>query len=305
MSVLVVGSMAYDSVETADRTVEHALGGSATFFSMASSLFAPTEVVAVVGDDFDSKDFERLRRRGVGLSGVERLAGRTFRWGGRYSRYFETRETLFTELNVFERFDPDIPAALRNPDILFLANIHPRLQLNVLDQVEPPRFVALDTMNFWISAELDDLKAVLGRVDLLMLNDEEAFQLSGIGNLRLAAERILQMGPRWLVIKRGEHGAWLFDGDVVSLVPAVPLRKVVDPTGAGDSFAGGFAGYLHTCEAIDREALLGGLVAGTLCASYGVQGFSVDRLEQIDRADLRERHAELQAFLGGLHCTNL
>lgn len=305
MSVLVIGSMAYDSVETAAGKAERALGGSATFFSIASSLFSPTSIVAVVGEDFKSSDLDRLRAKGVGLDGVSTLPGRTFRWGGRYSRYFETRETLFTELNVFERFDPVVPANLRDPKLLFLANIHPALQLKVLDQVEKPRFVALDTMNFWIAGERQQLDEVLKRVDLLMINDEEAFELSGVGNLLVAAERILQMGPRALVIKRGEHGACLIDKDGITVVPAVPLGDVSDPTGAGDTFAGGFSGYLAACEDLNRDAIVAAIVAGTVCASFAVQSFSIDRLESVSREDLRSRHALLTAACADLSCAGL
>ena len=305
MSVLVIGSMAYDSVQTASGKVDRALGGSATFFSVASSLFSRTDIVAVIGEDFEPGDLDRLRARGVGLDGVTTLPGRTFRWGGRYSKYFETRETLFTELNVFDRFDPEVPGNLQTPDVLFLANIHPSLQLKVLDQVERPKLVAMDTMNFWIAGERADLDAVLRRVDLLMVNDEEAFELSGVGNLLLAADRILDMGPKAVVIKRGEHGAWLFDHDGVTLIPAVPLSEVTDPTGAGDSFAGGFSGYIAACQTIDRAAMVEALVAGTLCASFAVQGFSIDRLERVDRDDLRARHGEMLKATDALTCAGL
>lgn len=305
MSVLVIGSMAYDSVETSAGKVDRALGGSATFFSIASSLFSRTEIVAVIGDDFADKDLERLRTKNVGLSGVEQVAGQTFRWGGRYSEHFETRETLFTELNVFSDFDPIVPESLRKPDVLFLANIHPSLQIKVLDQVERPRLVAMDTMNFWIAGERELLETALRRIDLLMINDEEAFELSGIGNLMLAAQQILTMGPKALVIKRGEHGSWLFDADGVTLIPAVPLAEVIDPTGAGDSFAGGFAGYLAAAPDADRTTLTEAMVAGTLCASFAVQGFSVDRLESIDRADLVARHEQLRAVSSNLGCSRL
>ena len=305
MRVLVIGSLAHDSGETATGKVDRALGGSATFFSVASSLFSRTEIVAVIGEDFGQDDLGRLRAKNIGLTGVEQVPGKTFRWGGRYSKYFEHRETLFTELNVFTDFDPVVPEALRKPDVLFLANIHPSLQLKVLDQVERPRLVAMDTMNFWISGERELLESVLQRVDLLMINDEEAFELSGIGNLVLAAQRILEMGPKALVIKRGEHGSWLFDGEGVTLIPAVPLAEVIDPTGAGDSFAGGFAGYLAAAQTTDRTAMTEALVAGTLCASFAVQGFSIDRLERVDRADLRTRHQQMLASCSTLDCSRL
>ncbi|HAN31235.1 MAG TPA: sugar kinase [Myxococcales bacterium] len=300
MKVLVVGSMAYDSVETWAGKVEHALGGSATFFSLSSSLFASTEVVAVIGDDFRATDLDRLQVKGVGLDGVQQVAGKTFRWGGRYSRYFETRETLFTELNVFSDFKPQIPEHLKNSEVVFLANIHPALQLEVLNQVTAPKFVALDTMNFWIEGALDDLKAVLTKVDLLMVNDEEAFALSGVGNLVEAAEKIVQMGPKAVVIKRGEHGAWLFAEGAPTVVPAVALRRVVDPTGAGDTFAGGFIGYLARAGSFDQTCLEQAMVSGTLAASYCVEDFSVDRLEQVTLDDLRTRHAQLAATVTDL-----
>ena len=301
MRLLVVGSMAYDSVETWAGKRDRALGGSATYFSMASSLFAQTDVVAVVGDDFAASDLDRLAARGVGLAGVEHATGETFRWGGRYSRYFETRETLFTELNVFSSFRPRIPENLRDADVVFLANIHPRLQLEVLDAMRAPKFVALDTMNFWINGERDHLAAVLRRVDLLLLNDEEAFALSGSGNMIQAAAAISAMGPRAVVIKRGEHGAWVFVDGHASLVPAVPLPEVTDPTGAGDSFAGGFMGWLASQGTFDAATMSQAMVVGTLVASFTVEGFSVDGLERVGRNELAQRHARLRAAVGELH----
>ena len=294
MRLLVVGSVAYDSVETAYGKVDRALGGSATFFSMASALLAPTHVVAVVGADFRSTDFDRLKARGVDTSGIEVVAsGETFRWGGVYSKHFETRETLFTELNVFSDFKPVIPQQHRSAELVFLANIHPALQNDVLDQIEKPRFVALDTMNFWISGERDRLISVLSRIDALFLNDEEAYALSGVGNLLLAARAIQAMGPQTVIIKRGEHGAVLFHGDAVKHTPALLLDSVRDPTGAGDTFAGGFMGYLATQPAITVQALEGAMVMGTLAASVAVEDFSVDALERADLATILARQATL------------
>ncbi len=300
MNLIVVGSMAYDSVETPAGKVDRALGGSATFFSMASSLLAPTAVIAVVGEDFDEADLERLRARGIDVQGVSRVAGRTFRWGGRYSRYFETRESLFTELNVFADFKPVIPASQRATPIVFLANIHPTLQRDVLDQMDAPRFVALDTMNFWIGGALAELREVLKRVDLLFINDEEAFELSGVGMLAGAAAEILKMGPRWLVIKRGEHGAFLFGEGVARYVPAVLLERIVDPTGAGDTFAGGFLGWLAHKERFDQAALEEAMVAGTLVASHCCEGFSVDAVEALDVEAIRVRQRRLAAQIADL-----
>ncbi|MSQ83992.1 MAG: sugar kinase [Myxococcales bacterium] len=293
MKLLVVGSVAYDSVETANGKVDRALGGSATFFAMASSLFAKTQIVAVVGDDFRPSDLQRLRDRDVDTTGIEQVPGQTFRWGGVYSRHFETRTTLFTELNVFANFKPKIGAVGAAADCVFLANIHPELQLSVLEQCHQPRFVALDTMNFWISGERPALERVLQRVDCVFVNDEEAYALSGVGNLALAAARIHAMGPQTVIIKRGEHGAALFHGGRAQILPAVILDSVIDPTGAGDSFAGGFMGYVAAQPRVDLKTLQAAMVIGTLTASYTVQGFSVDRLETLTLQDLAVRHEHL------------
>ncbi len=294
MRLLVVGSVAYDSVETAYGKVDRALGGSATFFAMASSLLAPTHVVAVVGEDFRPSDMERLNQRGVDTSGIEIVPGETFRWGGIYSKHFETRTTLFTELNVFSDFSPRVPQKHRSAELVFLANIHPALQYQVLDQVDKPKFVALDTMNFWISGEREALVKVLGRIDALFLNDEEAYALSGIGNLLLAAREIQKMGPKTVVIKRGEHGAVLFHGDTIRHTPALLLDTVRDPTGAGDTFAGGFMGYLATQPEINVAALEGAMVMGTLAASVSVEDFSVDALERADLKSILTRQKALR-----------
>ena len=298
MKVLVVGSMAYDSVATASASVERALGGSATFFSIGASLFAPTAIVAVIGEDFDPADLARLRSHGVDLQGVQQVPGQTFRWGGRYSQFFETRQTLFTELNVFSDFQPVVPPSLADAEVVFLANIHPALQSSVLDQVTSPSFVAMDTMNFWIDSARAELDAVLPRVDLLFINDEEAFSLSACGDVITAARRIRAMGPKTVVIKRGEHGAWLFTDEGAWLTPAVPLDDVVDPTGAGDSFAGGFMGFVARAGRFDGATLQKAMVAGTLVASCCCQGFSVDQLETINLPALAERRNRLAAVIG-------
>lgn len=294
MRLLVVGSVAYDSVETAYGKVDRALGGSATFFSMASALLAPTHVVAVVGRDFRATDFARMESRGVDISGIEVVDGETFRWGGVYSTHFETRTTLFTELNVFQNFQPRVPEKHRTAELVFLANIHPSLQADVLDQIDRPKFVALDTMNFWIAGERNSLMKVLPRIDALFLNDEEAYALSGVGNLLMAARKIQQMGPRTVVIKRGEHGAVLFHGETIRHTPALILDSVRDPTGAGDTFAGGFMGYLATRPHIDVAALEGAMVMGTLAASVCVEDFSVDALERADLKTILGRQTALR-----------
>lgn len=300
MSLLVVGSVAYDSVETAHGSVDRALGGSATFFSMTSALFVPTHVVAVVGEDFRPSDLERLRRRGVDVSGIEQVPGETFRWGGKYSTHFETRETLFTELNCFSDFQPRIEPHHARAELVFLANIHPQLQLDVLGQMKRPRFVGLDTMGFWIAGERAKLLQVLRSVDALFVNDEEAYMLAETGNLLQAARRIQQMGPKTVVIKRGEHGSVLcHDGRALSM-PAVLLDRVVDPTGAGDTFAGGFMGYLASQPEIDLHTLQGAMVTGTIAASVCVEDFSVDAVERADLDSLIERHDRLRAAAMGL-----
>lgn len=294
MRVLVVGSMAYDSVETWAGKRDRALGGSATFFSMASSRFAKTDIVAVVGDDFRPGDLDRLAAKGVGLAGVEHAKGETFRWGGVYSRYFETRETLFTELNVFSSFQPRVPEALRDHDVVFLANIHPKLQLDVLEQVRGPQFVALDTMNFWISSKLDALHRVLEKVHLFFLNDEEAKQLTGKTNVLTAAREILRMGPRMVVIKRGEHGALTLTEHGWFSLTAFPVESLQDPTGAGDSFAGGMLGYLASRGGrLDDGELRRAVAHGTAVASHTVEHFGVDGLLELDRAKIDARVREV------------
>lgn len=301
MSLLVVGSVAYDSVETAAGKVDRALGGSATFFAMTSALFAPTHVVAVVGEDFLASDLARLARRGVDISGIEQVPGETFRWGGKYSQYFETRTTLFTELNVFSAFQPKLPENQRHAQFVFLANIHPVLQLDVLQQMHRPRFVAMDTMGFWIAGERERLLAVLKRVDALFLNDEEAYALAECGNLLQAARIIAGMGPKTLVIKRGEFGAVLFHAGQALHMPAVMLDRVCDPTGAGDTFAGGFMGYLACQPSVDLQCLQGAMVTGTLAASVCCEDFSVLALERADLNTLISRHAQLQRGAISLH----
>lgn len=278
MDLLVVGSVALDTVETAEQRRADILGGSASFTSVAASRFASTGIVAVVGDDFPGEHVELLRGQGVDTTGLETTPGRTFRWSGRYHTDMNQRDTLSTELGVFEAFEPKLPAASRNAPVLFLGNIHPALQGRVLDQMSAEAFVGLDTMNFWIEGTPDALRAVLSRVDVLLINDEEARLLSGEGGLREAAAAIRAMGPRHLVIKRGEYGALLFGDDELFWVPALLLDSVTDPTGAGDSFAGGFMGYLAGQPRRDRQALREAMVHGTVVASFTVQGFSLEGL---------------------------
>ena len=287
--LLVVGSVALDSVETCHGKRDEILGGAASYSCYAASFFAPTRLVGVVGTDFPAEHEAFLRARGIDLGGLERAAGRTFRWAGRYADDFNTRTTLDTQLNVFESFRPKLPAAWSESPFVFLANIDPVLQLDVLNQVKRPRFSACDTMNFWISGKRIELLRVLERVDMVLLNDEEARQLAGKSSLSDAARAIAALGPKAVVIKRGDAGALLFQGDDVFAAPAFPLDNVADPTGAGDSFAGGFMGYLARTGETSPASVRSALVAGTVLASFCVEDFSLDRFRTLDAAAIRQR----------------
>ena len=299
MSLVVVGSVAYDSVRTPFGARDDQLGGSATYFSLAARLWSRPRLVAVVGDDFRDADLDLLERHGVDTEGLQRAPGGTFRWGGVYHDDMIGRDTLYTELNVFETFRPELPETYRDASHVFLGNIHPALQSLVLDQVRAPAFVAVDTMNFWITGARDMLVEVLGRVDAIFLNDEEATQLTGQRSMVRAARAIQALGPRAVVIKRGEHGALLFAEDDVFFAPGFPLEEVHDPTGAGDSFGGGFMGYLASRSDTSSRTLRQAVVVGSVVASFSVQGFGVDPLCTLSREQLTERcgaFAALTAF---------
>ncbi|RMF61094.1 MAG: sugar kinase [Calditrichaeota bacterium] len=289
MSILVVGSIALDTVETPFGNAQDSLGGSALYFSAAASFFAPVNLVGVVGKDFDFSKIEFLKQRGVDFEGLGVEDGETFRWGGRYHKNMNQRDTLFTYLNVFKNFQPVIPDHYRDARLIFLANIDPELQLDVLHQVKGPELTVLDTMNFWISGKREALEELITKVDVLILNDEELYELTNIPNMYDSAHELLQQGPRALVIKKGEHGAVLVTVDQYFLAPAFPLRKVVDPTGAGDSFAGGFLGYLATCKTIDAKHFRKAVIYGTVTASFTVEDFSFNRLREISRKEIEER----------------
>lgn len=294
MSIVVVGSLAFDTVKTPYGEVKDALGGAATYFSLAASYFSPVSVVAVVGEDFGDEHLEVLERHGVDTSGVERVAGRSFRWGGEYSWNLNQRTTLFTELNVFEDFDPKLPAGFRKLPFVFLANIDPGLQRSVLEQVESPELVACDTMNYWIERTPDELRSLLGQVDVLVINDDEARELAGEYNLVEAAAAIRELGPSALIIKRGEHGALAFFGDEMFSAPGFPLEKVADPTGAGDSFAGGFIGYIAKHGEAGATALRRAVIAGSVMASFCVERFSVEGLCDLDSEQIARRYRAFQ-----------
>jgi sugar/nucleoside kinase (ribokinase family) len=288
-AVLVVGSVALDSVETPFGKIEDALGGSATFFAASASHLTKVNLVGVVGNDFPVDKLEPLRARGVDLSGLTQADGESFRWRGRYRHDLNSAETLETRLGVFSQFRPQIPEQFRKSPYVFLGNIDPRLQLDVLDQVEKPRLVACDTMNFWIESRRNELLNLLERVDILLVNDAEARQLTEQFNLIRAARWIMERGPKHVVIKKGEHGAYMFSGSSVFFAPAYPLEEVFDPTGAGDSFAGGFIGYLAKTGRTDEAAMRRAVVYGSTLGSFAVERFSIDRLMEIQRVDIARR----------------
>lgn len=289
MPLLVVGSIALDTVETPFGRAEDALGGSATFFAAAASSFCSVQVVGVVGDDFPADALGFLTERDVDLAGVERAEGESFRWSGVYNFDLSNRETLETRLGVFADFAPRIPEEFRETEWVFLGNIDPMLQIDVLDQIHRPRFVACDTMNFWIDGSRDALIQLLGRVDLLLVNDAEARQLSGDFNLARAARWIQAQGPRYVIIKKGEHGAILFTPGGTFFAPGYPLEEVFDPTGAGDAFAGGLLGYLAQVGRIDDAELRRAVVYGSAMGSFAVERFSVERFRDLTVAEIEER----------------
>jgi sugar/nucleoside kinase (ribokinase family) len=290
MSILVVGSVAYDTVETPFGRAERVLGGSASFFSVAASFFVPVNLVGVVGQDFGEQQLAAFAGRPVDLEGLERMAGKTFHWQGKYSWDLNSRDTICTDLNVFEFFKPKIPARYRGSEVVFLGNIDPVLQRDVLAQVEAPRIVACDTMNFWIHGKAEELKKTLAQTQILLVNDAEARELSGEWNLVKAARAIRAMGPRTIVVKKGEHGVLMFNGEETFAAPAYPLETVFDPTGAGDTFAGGFLGYLAGCATPDDEALRRAIVMGSTLASFCVEAFSLDRLVRLTRPEIDARY---------------
>ncbi len=288
-SVLVVGSVALDSVETPFGKIEDAIGGSGTFFSASASHLTKVNLVGVVGNDYPMHKLEPLRARGVDMAGLTQADGESFRWRGRYRHDLNSAETLETRLGVFSQFRPTIPDQFRKSPYVFLGNIDPRLQLDVLDQVDRPKLVACDTMNFWIESRRNELLKLLERVDILLVNDAEARQLTEEFNLVRAARWILARGPKTVVIKKGEHGAYMFTGNSVFFAPAYPLEEVFDPTGAGDSFAGGFVGYLARTGRSDEAAMRRGVVYGSTLGSFAVEKFSIDRLMEIHRVDIAHR----------------
>ncbi len=290
MTTLVVGSVAFDAVKTPFGEVPRMLGGSATYFALAASFFTPVRVVAVVGDDFSDAELGVFHERGIDTAGIDRAPGKTFFWAGEYSENLNERTTLDTQLNVFADFQPKIPAAYRDSEFLFLGNIDPDLQRHVQEQMTAPRLVAGDTMNFWIQGKLESLRATLAGIHALMINDSEARMLSNEYNLLAAARKIHAMGPSNLVVKRGEYGAVLFCGGSSFCVPGFLLDDVRDPTGAGDSFAGGFVGALAEAGSTDPAALRRAMIYGSVLGSFAVEQFGVERLRCLDRREIDARY---------------
>lgn len=296
MSILVVGSVAFDSVETPFGRVENVLGGSATYFSTSASFFTDVNLVAVVGEDFPQEHVDFLRSRNIDLQGLAREKGKTFHWQGRYGYDLNEAQTLATHLNVFESFKPRIPAEYSAADYLFLANIDPELQMEVLNQVPRPRIVACDTMNFWITSKPEALKKVIERVDIFIINEGETRQLTGEANLVKAARKLLDLGVKTLVVKRGEYGVLMFNRASVFAAPAYPLEEVFDPTGAGDTFAGGFMGYLANTGDASEEGIRQAIIFGSVMASFNVEDFSLNRMKSLDYPEIEARYRAFKAM---------
>ena len=301
MSILVVGSVALDSVETPFGSADRVIGGSAVFFAAAASLLCPVRLVGVVGDDYPLEKLDFLTERGADLSGVERTEGESFFWAGRYSYDLNSRDTLETRLGVFGDFEPRVPDVFRDSRYVFLGNIDPVLQLEVLDQMRGPAAVICDTMNYWIEGSRDALVELLKRVDILMVNDAEARQLSGDHNLLGAARWIQERGPRFVVVKKGEHGAILFGSDWMFFVPGFPLEVIFDPTGAGDSFAGGFVGYMASVDSEEPDDLRRAMVYGSVMGSFAVESFSIDRFRSLDEKEILHRIREFKEMTAFEH----
>jgi sugar/nucleoside kinase (ribokinase family) len=293
LGLLVVGSLALDTVATPFDKVEEALGGSATYISLAASYFAgPVYLVGTVGEDFPKKYIELLEAHDIDLEGLGIVPGKTFRWSGKYHYDLNVRDTLLTELNVFEKFDPVIPEKFRKAQFVCLGNIDPVLQIKVLDQMDNPRFIVCDTMNYWIEGRKVELIKLLKRVNVLIINDSEARLLADEPNLIKAAKMIRDMGPEILIVKKGEHGALLFTGDTIFSAPAYPMENIFDPTGAGDTFAGGFIGYLHRTQDLSAENMKCAVVYGSSMASFCVEKFSTGGLEQLSYLRIQDRFRE-------------
>ncbi len=300
MSLVNVGTVAFDAIETPFGKTDKIVGGASTYISLAASMFYDSvKLISVIGDDFDMDMLERLKSKGISIEGLQIKEGeKSFFWSGKYHYDLNTRDTLITELNVLEDFEPVVPDSYQDCQYLMLGNLAPAVQASVLDQIkERPKLVVLDTMNFWMDIAMDDLKKVIARCDVLSINDEEARQLTGEYSLVKAARAILKMGPTYLIIKKGEHGALLFGGEEMFFAPALPIENVVDPTGAGDTFAGGLLGYLASKDDISFENMKRAVIAGSALASFTVEKFGTERLLEISKSDVQERISEFQRLV--------
>lgn len=293
-NILAVGSLAFDTISTPAGKADKVLGGSLNYFSISASFFNRIQLVGVVGEDFPKNHLEFLASRNIDIGGISIVKGETFHWTGKYGNDLNEAITLSTQLNVFEHFNPQLPESYKDAEYVFLGNIAPELQLSVLDQVRKPKLIAMDSMNFWITGRRDELVKVLPRIDLLTINEGEAKLLGEDSNVVVAAEKILKMGPKALIVKRGEYGAFLFFQGEIFSAPAVPIRKVVDPTGAGDTFAGGVMGYLASQGAgLEKHALRNAVINGSVMASFTVEDFSFHRLQRLEKAEIEQRHKQL------------
>lgn len=296
MSIVVVGTVAFDTVETPFGRGENVLGGSATYFSTSASFFTDVSLVAVVGEDFPDEHVQFLQSRDINTDGLQRIPGKTFHWTGKYGYDLNEAQTLDTQLNVLTEFKPDLPESYRASEYLFLANIDPDLQMEVLEQMHKPKLVACDTMNFWISSKPEALRRVLQKVDIVVINEGEARQFTGEANLVKAARQIIALGCKRLVVKRGEYGVLMFTADSVFAAPAYPLEEVFDPTGAGDTFAGGFMGYLANSGDLSEEGIRQAIVFGSVMASFNVEDFSLDRMKRLDYKQIESRYKSFKAL---------
>ena len=294
MSILVIGSVALDTVETPFGKVTEALGGSATHFSVSASYYTSVKLVAVVGEDFPEAHINLLKSKNIDVGGLEKVPGKTFRWEGKYDYNLNNAQTLKTELNVFEHFNPKVPEAWKNADILFLANIDPVLQLKVIEQVKSPKLIACDTMNFWIQGKREDLLKTIKHVNILTINEGEARLLSGESNLVKAAKKISSMGPKILVIKQGEYGALLIHEGQFFSAPGLPLEDIKDPTGAGDSFAGGFMGWIAKTNDFSLKNMKQAVIWGSVMASFNVEAFSCERIRNLKQDEMTKRYEQFK-----------
>lgn len=296
MGIVVVGTVAFDTVETPFGKGENVLGGSATYFSTSASFFSEVSLVAVVGEDFPQEHVDFLQSREINTEGLQRIPGKTFHWTGKYGYDLNEAQTLDTQLNVLMEFKPELPDSYRDAEYLFLANIDPELQLEVLSQVRAPKLVACDTMNFWITSKPEALRSVLQKVDIVVINEGEARQFTGEANLVKAARKIMELGCKRLVVKRGEYGVLMFTPETVFATPAYPLEEVFDPTGAGDTFAGGFMGYLANTGDISEEGIRQAIVFGSVMASFNVEDFSLNRMKTLQYKEIEKRYKDFSTL---------